>query len=267
MIKMMFIKSLIKNGELCYMLTKREIQSRYKGSFLGVGWATLNPIFMLTVYTIVFSQIFKTRWGSESGNSMVFAVNLFAGLIVFNLFSECFNRAPTLLTTNPNYIKKIRFPIEILGVLTVGSSLFQASISVVILIIAMAASGITLQITIFLLPLIMAPMILAVLGLTWILSILGVYFKDIGQLTPVITSALMFLSPIFYPSSALPEKLAWIGIINPLRVAIEETRKVLITGDYPNIHLLVVCWIISICLCEVTYRLTKAKQSELGDYL
>ena len=88
MIRIEFIKALMKNGELCWLLTKREIQSKYKGSFIGVGWATLNPVFMLIVYTIVFSQIFRTRWGSEPGNSMEFAVNLFAGLIVFNIFGE-----------------------------------------------------------------------------------------------------------------------------------------------------------------------------------
>ena len=267
MIRIKFIKALMKNGELCWLLTKREIQSKYKGSVIGVGWATLNPVFMLIVYTIVFSQIFRTRWGSESGNSMEFAVNLFAGLIVFNIFGECFNRAPTLITTNPNYIKKIRFPIEILGIVAISSSLFQALISIVILLIAMAASGMTVQTTIMLLPIIWAPLLMGVLGMTWLLSVLGVYFRDISQLTPVITSTLMFLSPIFYPSSALPDKLSWIGTINPLRIAIEETRKVLIDGKSPDISLLIMTWVVAIYVCEIIFRFIKNRQSELGDYL
>ena len=166
MIKLRFVESLIKNRELCFLLSQREIQSKYKGSILGIGWATLNPLIMLCVYTLVFSQIFRTKWDGGEGTSIEFAMNLFAGLIVFNIFSECCNRAPSLITANPNYIKKVRFPVEILGTVIVCSSIFQACISIILMIIVMSAVGLSIKPTILMIPIIWAPMIFLVLGIT-----------------------------------------------------------------------------------------------------
>jgi lipopolysaccharide transport system permease protein len=267
MIKLRFLKSLIKNRELCFLLSQREIQSKYKGSILGIGWATLNPLIMLCVYTLVFSQVFRTKWNGGEGTSIEFAMNLFAGLIVFNVFSECFNRAPSLITANPNYIKKVRFPIEILGTVVVCSSIFQACISIILMIIVMSAVGLSIKPTILMIPMIWAPMIFLVLGLTWLFAVIGVYFKDLTQITPSITSTLMFLSPIFYPSSALPEKIKWIAKINPIGITIEETRKALLEGEYHNGKFLILSIIISMFICEAVFRFMKGRQSDMGDLL
>ena len=267
MIKLKFLESLIKNRELCFLLSQREIQSKYKGSALGIGWTTLNPLIMLCVYTLVFSQIFRTKWGGEQGSSIEFALNLFAGLIVFNIFSECCNKAPSLITANPNYIKKIRFPIEILGSVIVFSSIFQACISILLMIIVMATVRFSIEPTILLIPIIWTPTIISMLSLTWLFAVIGVYFKDLVQITPSITSTLMFLSPIFYPSSALPEKLGWIVGINPIGITIEDTRKVLLQGEYHDGNLWFLSFVVSVVICEVVFRFLKGKQTGMGDVL
>jgi lipopolysaccharide transport system permease protein len=113
--------SLVKNYALIITLIQREIQGRYKGSFMGVLWSIINPIFMLTIYTFVFSVVFKARWHSGNDSKTEFALVLFAGLIIFNFFSECIHRAPSLIVNNVNFVKKVVFPLEILTFVTLGS--------------------------------------------------------------------------------------------------------------------------------------------------
>jgi len=131
-----FPADLWQNRQLWWRLTEREILGRYRGSALGLGWSVLNPLAMLAVYTFVFSQVFKSRWGGlEELGPLGFAVNLFAGLIVFNLFSECASRAPNLIVNNPNYVKKVVFPLEVLGSVAVGNAGFHALTSLAVLLV------------------------------------------------------------------------------------------------------------------------------------
>ena len=158
--------------ELWWRLTEREVLSRYRGSLLGVGWSFITPIAMLSVYTFVFSQVFKSRWGMiEEANSLVFAVNLFAGLIVFNLFSECVGRAPGLVVGNPNYVKKVVFPLEVLGSIAVGTASFHAITSLIILLIFELIAFHHLPITLLWLPIVWLPLILGSLACTWLAAI------------------------------------------------------------------------------------------------
>jgi lipopolysaccharide transport system permease protein len=126
------VNSLWRNRNLVRSLVHREVVGRYRGSFMGILWSFFNPIFMLLVYTFVFSVVFKARWNSGSDSKTEFALVLFAGLLVFNLFSECFNRAPSLILSNVNYVKKVVFPLEILPWVTLGSALFHAAISLIV---------------------------------------------------------------------------------------------------------------------------------------
>jgi lipopolysaccharide transport system permease protein len=120
-------RSLWRNRSLVRSLVQREVVGRYRGSFLGILWSFFNPVFMLLVYTFVFSVVFKARWGTASDSKTEFALVLFAGLLVFNVFAECFNRAPTLILSNVNYVKKVVFPLEILPWVTLGSTLPSVS--------------------------------------------------------------------------------------------------------------------------------------------
>ena len=266
---MKFIKSLVKNRELLIMFINRDIQDKYRGAYAGLAWLVINPLLMLTIYTIVFSQIFQIRWGSSEDiqNPAIFAINLFAGLIVFNMFSESTSRSPTLICSNPNYVKKIRFPIEILGAMTTCTSTFNALIGMTILIVFQLIIHQSISLTLFLLPIVWTPLLLGILGLTWMVSTIGVFFKDISQITNSIITVAMFMSPIFYPKDALPEKLAIVATLNPLVKVIEQTRDVVITNQIPNMGELLISIVIAIAWAEATFRVMKHFQSYMGDQL
>ena len=236
------VSSLWRNRSLIKALVVREVIGRYRGSMLGILWSFFNPVFMLLVYTFVFSVVFRARWSGGSDSKTEFALVLFAGLIIFNLFSECINRAPTLILSNVNYVKKVVFPLEILPFVAMGSALFHFAISLSVWITAYVILFGAPHASVLILPIVVAPLLLLIMGLSWMLAALGVYLRDISQLTGTATNVLMFLSPIFYPLSALPEQYRPLLMLNPLGPTIEQTRAVLFRGDLPNLIVLATCF-------------------------
>jgi lipopolysaccharide transport system permease protein len=230
--------SLWRNRGLVSALAKREVIGRYRGSVMGILWSFFNPVLMLFVYTFVFSVVFKARWHSGSDSKAEFALALFAGLIVFNLFSECVSRAPALIITNANYVKKVVFPLEILPCVAFSSALFHAMVSLIVWLVAYLVIFGKLHATVLWLPLILLPLMLLIMGLTWGLASLGVYVRDVSQFIGIMVTMLMFLSPIFYPVSAFPEDYRHLLMMNPLTPAIEQTREVLFWGNSPDFSVL-----------------------------
>ncbi len=228
------LSSLIRNRELVISLVKREVVGRYRGSILGILWSFFNPVLMLAVYTFVFSVVFKARWNSESDSRTEFALVLFAGLLVFNLFSECVTRAPSLIISNVNYVKKVVFPLEILPWVSLGSALFHALISLSVWLIFYGLFFGVPPVTGLLIPIVVLPLIALTMGISWFLSSLGVYLRDVSQVIGLITTILMFMSPIFYPVSSIPEAYRGLFQLNPLTPTIEMARDVLIWGNLPN---------------------------------
>ncbi|MET1079725.1 MAG: ABC transporter permease [Pseudomonas sp.] len=218
---------------LILQLSRREVASRYQGSVMGIFWSFLAPVVMLVVYTFVFSVVFKARWGVGSDDKASFALNLFAGIIVHGLFAECVTRAPGLMLQHASYVKRVVFPLWILPPVTLVSALFHAFISVVVLLAAQALLYGYVHWQVLLLPLLIVPLVLVVLGLSWTLAALGVFLRDISQLVPMIVMVMMFMSPIFYPVSALPEAYqSWL-YLNPLTPAIEMVRALILEGRLP----------------------------------
>ena len=232
------VASLWRNRGLVRALVQREVLGRYRGSFMGILWSFFNPVFMLVVYTFVFSVVFKARWSGGSDSKTEFALVLFAGLIVFNLFAECINRAPGLILANVNYVKKVVFPLEVLPWVALGASLFHTLISLGVWLIAYVIFFGLPHITVLLMSLVMLPLLLFIMGLTWALAALGVYLRDISQFVGTFTTVLMFLSPIFYPASGLPEKYRHLLMLNPLTPTIEQARDVLFWGKVPDMGIL-----------------------------
>jgi lipopolysaccharide transport system permease protein len=237
------IGSLWRHRELIYSLIKREVVGRYRGSSLGILWSFFNPVFMLVVYTFVFSVVYKARWTGGSDSKTEFALILFSGMIVFGLFSECVNRAPGIVLANVNYAKKVVFPLEILPFVTMGGALFHLLISFIVWLCFFVVFYGLPHLTIFLLPFVLLPMVFLVMGLSWFLASLGVYLRDVGQIVNVATTALAFLSPIFYPVSALPENYQLLLRLNPLTPVIEQTRQILMWGTTSGLNL----WFVSLC--------------------
>jgi lipopolysaccharide transport system permease protein len=228
-------KSLLHHRQLIVQMTTREVVGRYKGSVMGLAWSFFNPVFMLTVYTFVFSVIFKSRWGVGGEESKTqFAVVLFVGMIVHSLFAEVLNRAPSLILGNVNYVKKVVFPIEILPVIAMGAALFHSLISLGVLLAAFVLFNGYLQWTAMFTPIVIMPMLILALGLAWMLASLGVFLRDVGQTIGIITTVMLFLAPVFYPITALPEEMRPWLMANPLTFIIEQMREVLIWGHFPN---------------------------------
>jgi lipopolysaccharide transport system permease protein len=187
--------SLWRNRQLVWQLTRREVAGRYRGSIFGLAWSFLTPLLMLVVYTFVFSVVFKARWKINVEESKTdFAIILFTGMIVFNLFAEIVNRAPGLIVSNTNYVKKVVFPLEILSWVTLGSVLFHSLVSLVVLLLVQIVLNHSLPWTVIFFPFVLLPLIFASLGVAWFLAALGVFVRDIGQITGVFTTLLMLLS-------------------------------------------------------------------------
>jgi len=234
-------------------MTKREIISRYRGSFLGILWTFINPILMLSIYTFIFSVVFKVRLDSQNGSviyddKFAFALLLFTGLILFNLFSECLARAPGLILANINYVKKIIFPLEILPLISLCSALFHAGISFLVLFSFLLITSHPIEWTIIFLPIILFPLVLLTLGLSWILAAIGVFVRDIGQFIGLVLTMLLFLSPIFYPASALPESIRDYLFLNPLTLIIEQARTVILYGQLPDWSSLILYYLFALLI-------------------
>jgi lipopolysaccharide transport system permease protein len=219
---------LIRHRGLLWDLVRRDFIGRYKGSMLGVAWSLFNPLLMLAIYTIVFSVAFKARWGIAGESKVSFAIVLFAGIIIHNFFAECLNRAPGLITGNAVYVKKVVFPREMLSWMTLFSALLHLLVSFVVLLLFCIAAGIEVHAGVLLAPLVLVPLILMTLGLSWIFASLGVYLRDLSQVVGVVTTIALFLAPVFYPADALPEDYRWLLAWNPISLPVVQLRDVML---------------------------------------
>jgi len=229
------VAHLWKYRDLIRQLTWREVVGRYKGSFIGLGWSFIQPLIMLFVYTFVFSVIFKARWGVESDEGKAaFALALFMGLITFSIFSEVANSAPSLVLGNVNYVKKVVFPLEILPLVRLFSALINAVFSLGVLFVGLLIINHFIHWTTLLLPLIWLPMMMFTLGCGYFLASLGVFVRDMGAVIGVLTTMLFFLTPIFYPISAVPEPFRIFCRVNPIAIFVEDARRVVLWGLFPD---------------------------------
>jgi lipopolysaccharide transport system permease protein len=266
--RVLFISALQRNQTLFWRLTFREIAGRYRGSLLGWLWTLLNPLLMLAVYTFVFSAIFKARWPDlQEMGPAGFAINLFAGLIVFNLVAEVLSKAPTLILGQPSYVTKVIFPLELLSSVTVAAATIHAFTSLAVLAaFRLMASG-SIPLSMLYLPLVWAPLLLGCLSACWLLSALGVYLRDTNQIVSVVLSILMFMSAIFYPISALPTQWQPVLSLNPIVPIIEQTRVVLIAGHAPSADFLIIGTLLAAMSCELSFRLFEKARRGFADVL
>lgn len=232
------LDSLLAHRDVVWQLTRREVLGRYRGSLFGIAWAVGNPLLMLAVYTLVFGYIFRARWGAGVDTTGEFALVLFCGLTVFGIFSEIATRAPALVLANPTYVKKIRFPLDCLPWVLLGAALFHAAASFAVLLLANLLLRGVLPATAVLLPLVLLPLLLDALGLAWLLASLGVYLRDVGHVVNALVTVLLFVSPVFYPITTLPDGLRAVVLLNPLAAVLESSRAVLLWGQWPDVPLL-----------------------------
>lgn len=257
-------KTLIQHRSLVVELTKREFTGRYRGSFGGIAWSFVQPLFLLTVYTIAFGVILKTRWGS-SGDTAEYALMLFAGLIVFNAFSECLSKSSILITSNPNFVKKVVFPLELLPVITVATVLIHTMIAITVWFSGYILLFGSPKISAILFPVILVCLVPILLGVAWLFSAVGVVVRDISQATGMLNHALLFLTPIFYSIEAAPPMLKNVLMLNPLTFIVEQLRAVLFLGNMPNFQGLAIYFVIATIFAWCSLVLFRRLRSTFAD--
>lgn len=244
----LFIINFIQYKQLIWQFTCREIFTRYKGSGMGLMWSILNPVITLLMYTIFFSVFLQARWNILEENHVNYALILFVGLILNGLFSECINRAPGLIVQHANYVKKVVTPLELFPAIAVLSALFHLAVNCIVLLCAQLLLNHWIAWTLIFFPVILLPFIVLILGLTWFLAALGVYVRDLTQITSSITMITLFMSPVFYPRSNLPEHVQPWLVLNPLTFIVEQSRNVFFYAQPPDWSGLMIYSVISIVI-------------------
>ena len=224
-----------RHWSLIRILTWREISGRYRGSLFGSFWSLLTPLLVLGVYTLVFGVILPSRWpGAEGQGIGMFALRLLAGMVVHGLFGEALGRAPTLVTSQPNYVTKVVFPLEVLGWVALLTGAFHAVMALVVLVVLDGVFGTGFSWTMLALPLVLIPYALLLLGLAWLVSALGVFLRDLTQMVGPLVMVCMFLGPVFYPREAMPAAAQQWLVLNPITVPVEQVRRVLFEAQWPQ---------------------------------
>lgn len=261
------IFSLWRNRYLVKKSIQREVLGRYRGSVLGLLWSFFQPLFMLAVYTFVFSVVFKARWHGGSDSKTEFALILFSGLMVFNFFAECVNRAPTLILSYPNYVKKVIYPLEILPWVILGVACFNTIVSWIVWLVAyMLLFGLP-HATALLFPIVLIPLLIFTAGVCYFLSSLGIYLRDISQVIVIVTTALLFLSPIFYSPDMLPPLYQKILLCNPLTSVISAGRGLLLWGQFPNPVVFALQFVVALIVCSLGFAWFQKTRKGFADVL
>jgi lipopolysaccharide transport system permease protein len=228
-------RSILGHRSLILRMVDREFTQRFRGSLLGALWAIITPLLTALVYTFVFSTVFNARWGtSPEDNQTSFTVILLTGLVIHGIFAELISRAPAIVLSNPNYVKRVVFPLEILPIIALGTALINAGVGMAIVVLLNLVLTHTIQPTILLLPLVLFPYLLFVTGLVLFLGATGVYVRDLSQIVGFLVTVSLFLTPIFYPISAVPQSFQHFMWFNPLTFIVEQTRGIVLFGTLPH---------------------------------
>lgn len=262
------LTSALKHRTLVWQLLRRDIHSRYRGSVLGLLWSLVTPLVMLAIYTFVFQFVFKARWSDAVGETTLnFAIILFLGLSIHAVLTEVLTKSPALITGNPNFVKKIVFPLEVLPWINLFGALFTFSISFCLLLMFILIEQGRVPATTLLLPFVLAPYFFMLLGISWWLAALGVYLRDIQQITGTLATLLLFLSPVFYSVATLPLAMQKLIYLNPLAYPVEASRQLLIYGQVPEAGGLVIYGCTAIVVAWLGSRFFKLVRPGFADVL
>ena len=241
----------VHDRKLIAMFYMRDLRARYKSSWGGLLWLVLNPVIMLSIYTLVFHRILGVKWGVQETGGIGFALNLYLGLLVFNIVSDSLMAAPHVIRSHANLIKKVRFPTTILPIVPVGLALSDALVGLAIWFLVYVVINGLPPMTALALPIVLLPIVLLATGLSWIVSSLAVYIRDVAQVVRFAVTGLLFLSPVFFPLKAMPQDLQRILSLNPIAIEIEMLRGILMGGVWPDVG----TYLIFLLGCILTYAI------------
>ncbi len=232
---MKIVNDFLNNRSLLKQLMIRDFTSRYKSGVLGLAWAMINPLLMLALYSFVFVAVFQMRWGVNDTSGHNFVLLLFTGILVHGLFSEFVVRAPTLIVSNPSYVKKVVFPLELIPLTPLLGAIVNFSLGMVLVLIMQLWINGTISLYIILMPLIILPFIILLLGVSYIFSSLGVYFRDLSQISGLISTIAIFASPVLFPLENVPDAYRDLLYLNPITLVVEQLREVIVIGQLPDL--------------------------------
>jgi lipopolysaccharide transport system permease protein len=251
-------KKTIKNRDLLLQFTKRELQLQHKGSRLGSLWNIISPLMMLALYLFIFGVIFNGKFGVLKNESFIdFALALFLGLNIYNIISESIISSPLIIVNQPNFVKKVVFPLEIIPISKITASLYNTLIGMCICVVLTPLGHGGLHLKVLIIPILIAPVVFTALGISWALSALGVFIRDINHVTNFLSAAIMYGSAIVYPTSRIPLRLYGILKFNPILTSIDESRRVLLWDSNINYTDIVFSYIISLIILYIGYYLFK----------
>ncbi|MBA4135801.1 MAG: sugar ABC transporter permease [Opitutus sp.] len=262
-----FAADLIQHRELLWQFTLRNIELRHKGSYLGIFWSLLNPLLMLGLYVLVFGYIFSGTFERPGETRTEYGLAIFIGLVVFHFVSEVLGTAPTVIVGNPNFVKKVVFPLEILPAANVGAAFIHLLIGLSLALLGLLLFGDGFSPALIWLPLVLLPVVLMCLGLNWLFSALGVFLRDIGQLVQFVSMALLFASAVFYPISKIPAGAWEIMRLNPILLAIEAARDATLWQDPLNAQHLLYLYVFGTTTCYLGYAVFRRLKPAFADVL
>lgn len=262
------IRECLRYRGLLFHLSEREVKSRYKGSYLGILWNIITPLIMLLIYTFVFGVVFRARWEYQiSDSKLEFSLTLYAGIILYNLFSEVVNRASTTMQANVNYVKKVVFPLELLAISQLAGALVPAAFGMGVIVIARLLVLHSISWSVLLYPILLIPLLLLTLGLAWIISAVGVFLRDMQQTTMLVVMMLGYLTPVFYPLSQVPEFFQNFMRLNPLTFLVSSSRNLLIYDIMPNWGTYAVLLVVTYLFMLVGYSFFGRMKCHFADVL
>ncbi|HLB34829.1 MAG TPA: ABC transporter permease [Chthoniobacterales bacterium] len=254
-------------GSLLKQFTWREVQKRYKGTFLGLFWSFMTPLLMLSVYTVVFGFIFRGSYGHPGETKTQFALGLFCGLLLWELIAGVISCAPGLIINNANFVTKVIFPLEILPIVMITATLFHTAIGFIPLLLFLIISQGAISLSAISIFPIFIPVLLYSLGIAWILSALGVFLRDISAMIPAAITILMFVSAIFFPISAIPPVWRWAIMLNPAAVLISMARNAVVFSQWPHWSMYGIQFAISMMVAIVGYALFMRVKPAFADVI
>jgi len=250
-----------------FRLSWVQFVTRYRGALFGVFWALLIPLLMLAILTVVFSVIFPSRWGSDIDINVPFAALLFSGLLVHSMCAEVITRSTICITENPNYVKKVLFPLELLPIVIVVGAAIQGLIGFLILLALIILYTGELPMEVIVVPLLLVPYFVFLMGVSWILASIGTFAKDVGHVAGLLVTLLLFVSPILYPVNALPDWMQPYMYLNPLTFVVEEIRQLVIFGKISPVSQYFTYYAAAIASAGVGFKVFECSKRHFADVI
>jgi lipopolysaccharide transport system permease protein len=262
------ISSVLRNRSLIAELSKREVLGRYRGASFGLLWSLISPFLMLGVYTFAFGNVLSSKWPQQpGGQSNNYAIILFVGLIVHGFFAECLSRSPNLVIGNASYVKRVVFPLDVLPWPMLLSALFHVLMNIVVFVLLRLILEQTFSWTMVFLPLVLLPLVIVMLGIAWLLAALGVYFRDISQITGVLATAFLFTSSAVVPVNSVAPKYRIVFELNPLTFIIDQARGVALWNQMPDWTGLGIYLVVGVVIAYFGYAWFAATRRGFGDVI